>query len=377
MLCYNNEVNEIRSVIFALKTNRVNRILKLMKEEGIKQLLITSPASIYYLTERHIAPGERMVCIYLNYKGEATLVINELFPFKEVEGLKLLWYKDSEEHVDKLLTLVDSSCSLGIDKEWPSRFLIKLMEKEAAKGYVNSSYIIDRVRMIKDEEEQNLMREASRVNDRVMERLIASIKGDITEKRMTNILQDLYQEEGADGFSFSPIIAYGANGADPHHDCDGSLLKEGDSIILDIGGIKNNYCSDMTRTVFYKNVSEKHSTIYDIVRKANEAAIKMVKPGVRFCDIDRAAREVIEEAGYGKYFTHRTGHSIGLEVHDFGDVSSVNTDKLEAGMIFSIEPGIYLPGDFGVRIEDLVLVTEDGVEVLNSSSKDLRIIGEE
>ncbi len=348
-----------------------------MEKEGVKQLLITSPASIYYLTERYLYPGERMVALFLNCQGEATIVINELFPFEEVEGLKLLWYKDGEDPVDRLLTLVDKNHQLGIDKEWPSRFLIKLMEKEAAIGYVDSSYIIDRVRMIKDEEEQNLMREASRINDRVMERLISSIKGDISEKRMTNILLDIYEEEGADGFSFSPIIAYGANGADPHHHCDSSLLKKGDSIILDIGGIKNNYCSDMTRTVFYKEVSEECRAIYELVKKANLAAIEKVKPGARFCDIDRAAREVIEKAGYGKYFTHRTGHSIGLEVHDFGDVSSVNTDILEPGMIFSIEPGIYLTGDFGVRIEDLVLVTEDGVEVLNSSSKDLRIISEE
>ncbi|WP_426348180.1 M24 family metallopeptidase [Alloiococcus sp. CFN-8] len=357
-----------------MKTNRVNRILKLMEKEGVNQLIITSPASIYYLTERYLDPGERLVALYLNNQGEATLVINELFPFKEVEGLKLLWYKDSEEPVDRLLSLVNKNYPLGIDKEWPSRFLIKLMERGAAKGYVNSSPIIDRARMIKDEEEQKLMREASRINDRVMERLITSIKGDISEKGMTNILRDIYEEEGADGFSFSPIIAYGANGADPHHHCDGSLLKRGDSIILDIGGIKSNYCSDMTRTVFYQEVSEKHRTIYEIVREANLAAIGQVKPGARFCDIDRAAREVIEKAGYGKYFTHRTGHSIGLEVHDFGDVSSVNTERVAPGMIFSIEPGIYLPQDFGVRIEDLVLVTEEGAEVLNSTSKDLRII---
>ena len=131
----------------------------------------------------------------------------------------------------------------------------------------------------------------------------------------------------------------------------------------------------MTRTVFYKSASDKAKEVYNIVREANEKAISIVKPGVRFCDIDAAARNYIEEKGYGKYFTHRTGHSIGIEVHDFGDVSSVNTDKVAPGMIFSIEPGIYLPGEFGVRIEDLVLVTEDGCEVLNKFSKDLTIIG--
>jgi len=130
----------------------------------------------------------------------------------------------------------------------------------------------------------------------------------------------------------------------------------------------------MTRTVFYKEVSDAHKEVYNLVREANLTAIEKVKPGARFCDIDKAARDVIEKAGYGKYFTHRTGHSIGIEVHDFGDVSSVNTEEVAPGMIFSIEPGIYLSGDIGVRIEDLVLVTETGVEVLNQFTKDLIIV---
>lgn len=130
----------------------------------------------------------------------------------------------------------------------------------------------------------------------------------------------------------------------------------------------------MTRTVFYKSASEKAKEVFNIVLEANKRAIAMVKPGVRFCDIDNAAREYITEKGYGKYFTHRTGHSIGIETHDMGDVSSINTDILKPGMIFSVEPGIYLPGEFGVRIEDLVLVTEDGHELLNKYNKELNII---
>ncbi|WP_074010971.1 M24 family metallopeptidase [Romboutsia timonensis] len=172
----------------------------------------------------------------------------------------------------------------------------------------------------------------------------------------------------------APIIAYGANGADPHAHCGSAKLKEGDCVILDIGCIKDNYCSDMTRTVFYKSAPEKAKEVFNIVLEANKRAIAMVKPGVRFCDIDNAAREYITEKGYGKYFTHRTGHSIGIETHDMGDVSSINTDILKPGMIFSVEPGIYLPGEFGVRIEDLVLVTEDGHELLNKYNKELNII---
>ena len=357
-----------------MKVERVKKVISFMEKEGLEQILVTSPASIFYQTGRWIEPAERMVALYINIQGKRTLIVNELFPFEALEGLELQWYKDGEEPVDKLLSLVDKNKALGIDKLWPSHFLIKVMEKGGAASYKNSSPIIDRVRMIKDEEECDLMRRASRLNDEAMEKLIENVSENNSEKKMVNTLGDIYQSIGADGFSFSPIIAYGANGADPHHSCDNSMLKPGDSIILDIGGIKDFYCSDMTRTVFYKEVSEEHRRIYNIVKEANFRAIEAVKPGVRFCDIDRAAREVIEKAGYGKYFTHRTGHSIGIEVHDFGDVSSVNTDKVEAGMIFSIEPGIYLAGDFGVRIEDLVLVTENGAEVLNKVSKDLIIV---
>ena len=131
----------------------------------------------------------------------------------------------------------------------------------------------------------------------------------------------------------------------------------------------------MTRTVFLGSVSEEQRKVYEIVKEANLRAIAAVKPGVRFCDVDAAARDYITEQGYGDKFVHRTGHSIGQDVHEFGDVSSVNTEVLKPGMVFSIEPGIYLTGDFGVRIEDLVLVTEDGCKVLNGYTKELQVIG--
>ena len=130
----------------------------------------------------------------------------------------------------------------------------------------------------------------------------------------------------------------------------------------------------MTRTVFYKYASEHSKEVYNVVLEANKRGIEKVKAGVRFCDIDEAARDYITKKGYGKYFTHRLGHSIGIDVHDFGDVSSANTDIVQPGQIFSIEPGIYIPGEVGVRIEDLVIATEDGCEVLNHYPKDLIIV---
>ncbi len=156
--------------------------------------------------------------------------------------------------------------------------------------------------------------------------------------------------------------------------CDDTPLKKGDSIVIDMGCMYQGYCSDMTRTVFYQDVSEKQKEVYQLVLEANIAAEAIIKPGVRLCDIDKAARDVIEKAGYGPHFNHRTGHFIGREVHEYGDVSANFDMPVKEGMIFSIEPGIYIEGEFGVRIEDLVLVTEDGCEILNHYPKDLIVI---
>ena len=255
------------------------------------------------------------------------------------------------------------------------KFLIQLINSNVAKGFVNGSPIIDRVRMIKDAEEIEIMKASSKINDAVMLKLWNNLEVGKSEKYYVGLLQELYESEGASGFSFSPIIATSPNGADPHHGTGKDLIKDGDSIVLDIGGKYNSYCSDMTRTVFIgKEPSKEHADIYNIVKSANEKAISIIKEGVKFSDIDNAARNLIKDAGYGEYFTHRTGHSIGIEVHDFGDVSGVNHEEVKAGMIFSVEPGIYLKDNIGVRIEDLVLVTKDGCEILNSVTKEIVVL---
>jgi Xaa-Pro dipeptidase len=219
------------------------------------------------------------------------------------------------------------------------------------------------------------MREASRVNDLAMAEFIKNVRAGITERQLASTMEATYRRLGADGgFSFDPLVSFGKNAAIGHHEPDDTPLKEGDCVLIDVGCRKDSYCSDMTRTFFFKNVTEQNRKIYDIVRRANQAAEVMIRPGVRFCDIDQAGRDVIEKAGYGKEFTHRLGHSIGIEVHEVGDVSCANTDEVRPGMIFSVEPGVYLEGETGVRIEDLVLVTEDGCEILNHFSKDLRVL---
>ena len=180
---------------------------------------------------------------------------------------------------------------------------------------------------------------------------------------------------GATGNSFPSLICFGANCAEPHHSTDDTLLSAGDSVILDVGLCWRRYCSDMTRTWFCGQPTEKQAAVHDLVRRANETAEALIKPGVRLCELDAAARDLITEAGYGAYFNHRLGHFIGQTDHEKGDVSSANTTVARPGMIFSIEPGVYLPGEFGVRVEDLVLVTETGCEVLNRNDKHWDVVG--
>lgn len=358
-----------------MKLERVNKVLELMKKEDLTQMIVSNPAAIFYLTGKWVHPGERLWALYLNINGEHRLFNNELFPIAEDLGIEIVWYNDTQDAVSKIIPFIDQTAPIGIDAEWPSKFLIRLMDQSSISSIKNGSLIVDRVRMQKDDEEKELMRTASRLNDMAMERLQKEIKEGVTERGLMNRLQAIYEELGTEGFSFSPIIGFGANAADPHYATGNAVIKAGDSVVLDIGCAKDSYVSDMTRTVFFKTASEKGKEIYEIVKEAQARAVAAVKPGARFCDIDAAARDYITEKGYGEYFTHRTGHSIGIEVHDFGDVSSVNTDELKPGMIFSIEPGIYLSGEVGVRIEDLVIVTEDGCENLNSTSKELTIVG--
>ena len=353
---------------------RLNKVLKEMENRKVPQMLVSDPAAIFYLTGKWIHPGERMLALYINLNGNNKLFINELFPVTEDLGVEKIWFSDTQDAVEIVSRYVDKEQPMGVDKNWPARFLLKLMELKGGSTFVNGSAILDRVRMYKDDKEKDLMREASRLNDIAVDRMIKLVPGMHSEKKMGQLLAGIYEELGTEGFSFDPIIGYGANAADPHHGCDNTVVKEGDSVIIDIGCVKDSYCSDMTRTVFYKYASDKGKEVFNIVLEANKKAIDMIKPGVRFCDIDAAARNHIDANGYGKYFTHRTGHSIGIEVHDFGDVSAINTDKVEPGMIFSVEPGIYLPGEVGVRIEDLVLVTENGCEVLNKYDKELVIV---
>lgn len=360
-----------------INPHRLENVISKMNEMKMDYMIISDPSSIHYLCGINIHPGERMYAFMIDARNNHhVLFLNKLFYVLEEVGIEKVWYSDVEDSVQKIADRISKDCMIGIDKHWSSHFLLSLQEKCTTCHFVNGSRCIDEVRMVKEEEEIRLMKKASLINDEAIKRLVGTIKSEDTELSLSGRLLSIYKELGATDHSFSPIVAFGKNGADPHHGNDHTLLQAGDSIIIDMGCRYEDYCSDMTRTIFYKGVSDKQKEVYEIVKEANLKAQAMIQPGVRLCDIDKVARDHISSHGYGEYFTHRLGHFIGRDVHEYGDVSSQFDLKVEEGMIFSIEPGIYLPNEFGVRIEDLVVVTKEGCQSLNHYTKELTIIEE-
>lgn len=352
---------------------RIEHVRTKMKDAGFEQLIVTDPLSIYYLTGIYVMPFERFWAFLINADSGEKLFANILFALGET-GFDTVVHTDNDDIAAAVAPYIRPGI-LGVDKNMPARFLLPIVDACGNIRAAIGSGCVDSVRAIKDEEEKRLMRRASEINDACMEKLAAYFRDGVTERECADYLTKCYAGYGCEGVAFDPIISFGANAADPHHEPDSTVLREGDCIVVDIGCKKDRYCSDMTRTFFWKTVSARQAAIYNLVREANERAEALVRPGVRLCDIDAAARGHIAAAGYGEYFTHRLGHFIGMEDHEKGDVSSVNSAPAEAGMVFSIEPGIYLPGSFGVRIEDLVIVTDSGCEILNKVSKELRILG--
>lgn len=357
----------------AIYQARIDTVLSALGEMGLEQMIVSDPDSIWYLTGYYVFPFERLYALYLRRDGAHKLFLNRMFP-EPPAGWEAVWHTDTDDAIAILAEQVDKEKPMGIDKEWTARFLLPLMERNPGR-YVLASKCVDDARSCKDEAERDLMRTASRINDTVMERAIAHFKEGMTEKEAADFIVAQYAAEGCDGLAFEPIVSYGPHAADPHHEPDQTPLKKGDCIVVDIGGRKDRYCSDMTRTFFCKEAPEEYAKIHDVVREANELAERMIKPGVPLKDLDAAARDHITKAGYGEYFTHRLGHFIGQTEHEQGDVSGATPLTAKPGMIFSIEPGVYLPNKFGVRIEDLVLVTETGCEILNRVDKHWKTVG--
>ena len=356
-----------------MNQQRLERVVQNMRREGLEQILVSSTASVYYLTGIWVEPMERMLALYLRADGTCRLYGNALFGLEPQPGLELAIHTDSDVPTAQLAADLLPG-TLGVDKAWPSKFLIGVLEARRDVTPVLGSAPVDDARQYKDAQEIAAMQQASRINDQVVEAAIAALHEGVQEQEMAALVENLYRAQGADRSSEGQLVCFGPNAADPHHAPNSTPLREGDCAVLDLFIPIRRYWCDMTRTVFFRRVSDEGRRVYETVLAANRAAEEMIRPGVPLAQVDRAARAVIEQAGYGPYFTHRLGHGCGLDCHEPPDNSSASPAVARPGMVFSVEPGIYLPGRLGVRIEDLVLVTEDGCQVLNQASKQLRVV---
>jgi Xaa-Pro dipeptidase len=353
--------------------NRLENVYKIMEQKGLSQTIVSDKNALFYLYGKWFNVGERMIALLLRIDETPILVLNDLFSFED-KDTKIVYFNDKESGPDKLLPYIIHHKALGIDKFFPSRFLISLMNLQAASAF-KTCMAIDYARFVKDMDEQKLMIESSHINDLCIEDFKCSLRIGMSEKEMQEECYKIFKKHGIDRVSFTPIVAFKATAADPHHEPDDkTILEAGDMVLFDVGGVYKDYCSDMTRVFFTAEPTAFQREIYNLVRRANEEAIKHIKPGVALKDIDKIARDIIDSAGYGEYYNHRLGHFIGIEDHDFGDVSLSSDIIANPGMIFSIEPGIYIKDKIGVRIEDLVMVTKTGVKVLYEYPKDIQVL---
>ena len=358
-----------------LNKERLNRVVQEMKKIGMSQIIVSDDSSIFWLTGKTVDPMERCGALLIKDSSEIHAFMNTLFCFEEIEGVIMHYYSDGENPY-KLIAEYLFPGKIGFDKNWPTKHTISVLKEREDLIPELGSEPVDLCKARKDEEEKEALRYAAKINDMAVEYGISHIDPEVDERTLSDKIEKFFEEHGAVQDIQLQYVCYGKNAAEPHHGAvAGEKLHEGDAVLFDLWAPINHYWCDMTRTVFYKSVSEEHRKIYEIVRKAQQAAIDFVKPGVKMSEIDAAARKVIVEAGYGEYFITRTGHGAGMTVHEPPEASPACELIAEEGMCFSIEPGIYLKNDIGVRIEDLVIVTKDGCEVLTKYPKDLQIIG--
>lgn len=364
-----------------MSNNRLEILKHTLIQNHLDAFLISDPFAISYYYDIEFDPNERIWLMIVQPDQQPILIANELFVFEQPEGTKVHWIKDGDSIVDCLessgfLSSSSPSLTIGVDKSMIAGWLMPLMEAFPQITWQLAGDIVDNQRAIKSSEELTALKEVANITDRSIARLIEEvIPYGPSEIEACEALKKIFVEEGANGgLSFEPIIAYGANGADPHHVPDHTLPHLGDSIIIDVGCRHNFYCSDMTRTVYYEQPSQEALTIYQTVKRAQELGFEAVSVDQPLSQVDLAGRNYISQAGYGQYFTHRIGHFIGRQCHEKGDVSSVNDQLIQNGNAFSIEPGIYLPGNTAVRIEDIFIVHDGKAERLNNYSHELQII---
>lgn len=262
---------------------------------------------------------------------------------------------------------------LGIEGDYMSVRRLKSLKK--ISGNVKITDIDDELnkkRAVKETHELEAIKRAQNITDKVFAALKKLLRQGQSEADIAWKIETLAHDFGADRLSFPPIVAINKNSASPHHRNTNKKLKRGDMILIDMGAMRGGYCSDMTRVLFTKNPSNKQEKIYELVKSAQEAAIDKLKAGVIGKDIDAAARDTMKKAGFGAYFSHSLGHGVGMDIHELPNLSQKYTGKIPAKSVVTIEPGIYLPDEFGIRLEDMVIVETGGITNLTKTPKELK-----
>ena len=355
---------------------RTARAQETMRAQGLDWLLVAASADLTYLTGLRMQPGDRLTALLLPATGESSLLVAAM----EAAALDqsalpapLLTWPDGTDPLALIVERMSGARTVGVSESLWARDLLPLLERLPGTRVTTATPVLRPLRLIKDEAEIDLLRRAAHTADRVFERMTSIGLEGRTEIEVAGMLNDLLVDEGHDAPAFT-IVASGPHGAAPHHEPDCRRIARGDLVVLDFGGTIDGYYSDITRTLAVGEPDPEVRTAYEAVRAAQEIGVQAVQPGATTGAVDRATRSALERAGYGPYFVHRTGHGLGLEVHEPPYLVSGDETVLQPGMVFSVEPGVYLPGRFGVRIEDIVVVTPDGVERLNTADRELRVV---
>jgi Xaa-Pro aminopeptidase len=361
---------------------RLARAGKELADRGVDALLLGPSADLCYLTGYDAPPLERLTLLVVPAQGEPRLVVPALEAPLAREHLgdldvEVTPWDETGDPVGLVRAALDragvAAGRLGVgDRLW-SAFLLRLEDRLPGAEFLAASAVTRALRMVKDAAEVEALAAAAAAIDRVVDGL-----GDLrwagrTEQQVARELDRAIRDAGHDETCFV-IVGSGPNGASPHHAAGQRVIQPRDPVVVDIGGRLGGYCSDTTRTLVVGEPPAGFAALYAVLQDAQEAGCQAVAPGVAAAAVDAACRERIAAAGHGEHFLHRTGHGIGLEEHEDPYIVDGNDEPLTAGMTFSIEPGIYLPGRFGARIEDIVVCTEAGARRLNTTARDLRVV---
>jgi Xaa-Pro dipeptidase len=341
-----------------------------LREAGIDCFFAQSPVTMGYLHGFHEGSIERFLTLAINSDGQVRMICPALSASQAkrsgIEDVRS--WKDGEDplvHLSALALDWDlKSAILAVDDEMPAQMLLKMQSALPAALFKPGQPVLSNLMRRKEPQEMEMLRKAGRIADEAFEAALSQIKAGMTEQQVARVLSDEMANRG--GRPTFAIVAAGANGAEPHHLSDDTPIQPNDVLILDFGCEVGGYLSDITRTICVGHASDEEKKVYEIVYRSHMAGREAVRSGVTCESVDAAARKVIDDAGYGEFFFHRTGHGIGMRGHEEPYMIAGNQELLEPGNCFSVEPGIYLAGRFGVRVENIVAATQDGHESMNA-----------